>query len=152
TFYRDVVKGRLKPVLESLVTLREMGKWLEIVYLVVPTLNDGDAEFSALAGWVRRNLGPDVPLHFTQFHPDYRLKDLPVTPLETLERAHAIARAEGLHYVYIGNVPGHPAQHTYCPGCKRMLVERTGFTAHQVLVRDGRCPFCQEPVPGLWQA
>jgi pyruvate formate lyase activating enzyme len=96
----------LKPVLDSLVTLRKMGKWTEIVYLVLPTLNDSDAEFRGLAQWIKANLGADVPLHFTQFHPEYLLKNLPITPVPTLERAKAIADAEGLHYVYIGNVPG----------------------------------------------
>src|ERR1019366_6425293 len=110
SYYKDVVVGELKPVLDSLVTLRKMNKWTEIVYLVVPTLNDGDAEFRALARWIKTNLGVDVPIHFTQFHPQYLLKNLPITPVPTLERAKAIADAEGLHYVYIGNVPGHPAQ------------------------------------------
>ncbi len=151
TYYRDVVKGRLKPVLDSLVTLRALGKWLEIVYLVTPTLNDSDRELRGVAQWIKTNLGADVPLHFTQFHPDYRLKNLTVTPVATLERARAMAEAEGLHYVYIGNVPGHPAQNTYCPRCKRMLVERAGFTAGRMLIRDGCCPFCQQPVPGIWQ-
>jgi pyruvate formate lyase activating enzyme len=152
SYYRDVVKGQLKPVLETLVTLRKMGKWTEIVYLVLPTLNNSDQEFRGLASWIKANLGVDVPLHFTQFHPEYLLKNLPVTPVATIERARAIALAEGLHYVYIGNVPGHPAQNTYCPGCQRMLVERTGFRAIQTLIQKNRCPFCQQPIPGIWQA
>lgn len=152
SYYRDVVAGELKPVLESLVTLRKMGKWTEIVYLVIPTLNDGDPEFRGLAKWIKTNLGPDVPVHFTQFHPEYLLKNLPVTPVPTLERAKAIADAEGLHYVYIGNVPGHPAQNTYCPKCRRVLVERIGLTATQIRIRKSRCPSCQQPIPGVWQA
>ena len=115
-FYRQVVKGRLKPVLDSLVALRKMDKWTEIVVLVLPTLNDSDEEFRGLAKWIFASLGADVPLHFTQYHPGYRMKNLPVTPVSTLDRAKAIADAEGLHFVYIGNVPGHPAQNTYCPG------------------------------------
>ncbi|MGA2673914.1 MAG: AmmeMemoRadiSam system radical SAM enzyme [Terracidiphilus sp.] len=150
SYYRDVVTGQLKPVLESLVTLKNMGKWTEIVYLVVPGLNDGDAEFRVLATWIKTNLGEDVPLHFTQFHPEYLLKNLPITPVPTLERAKAIADAEGLHYVYIGNVPGHPAQNTYCPKCRRLLVERVGFTAGQMLIRKNSCPFCSHPIPGVW--
>jgi pyruvate formate lyase activating enzyme len=152
SYYRDVVKGRLKPVLESLVALGEMGKWTEIVYLVAPTLNDSDEEFRGLARWIKASLGVDVPLHFTQFHPQYRMKNLPVTPVSTLERAKGIADAEGLHYVYIGNIPGHPAQNTYCPQCKRMLVERVGFTAGRTLIREGCCPFCRQPVAGVWHA
>jgi len=150
SYYKDVVTGQLKPVLDSLVTLRKMDKWTEIVYLVVPTLNDDDAEFQGLARWIKTNLGVDVPLHFTQFHPEYLLKNLPITPVPTLERAKAIADAEGLHYVYIGNVPGHPAQNTYCPKCRKMLVERVGFTASQMLIRNNSCPFCRNPVPGIW--
>jgi len=152
SYYRDVVKGQLKPVLETLVTLRKMGKWTEIVYLVLPTLNDSDQEFRGLSNWIKANLGADVPLHFTQYHPEYLLKNLPVTPVATIERARAIAVAEGLHYVYIGNVPGHPAQNTYCPGCQRMLVERTGFTAIQTLIQKNRCPYCQQEIAGIWQA
>jgi pyruvate formate lyase activating enzyme len=151
-YYRDVVGGHLKPVLESLLTLRKMGKWTEIVYLVVPTLNDSDQELRDLAQWVKSNLGEDVPLHFTRFYPQYQMKDVPVTPVTTLERAKAIADAEGLHYVYIGNVPGHPAQNTYCPQCRHLLVERVGFVANRVLVEKGMCPFCQHPIPGVWHS
>ncbi len=152
-YYRDIVTGKLQPVLDSLVTLRKMGKWTEIVYLVIPTLNDTDTEFRGLAAWVKANLGVDVPLHFTQFHPEYLLKNLPITPVATLERARQIAMAEGLHYVYIGNVPGHPAQNTFCPQCGKTLVERIGFTASQVLVgKDNKCPFCRHPIPGIWHA
>ena len=151
-YYQKVVTGQLKPVLDSLVTLRKMGKWTEIVYLVVPTLNDGDDEFRGLAKWVKTNLGADVPLHFSQFHPEYLLKNLPITPVPTLERAKAIADAEGLHYVYIGNVPGHPAENTYCPQCKRMLVERAGFEVTQMLVKKNACPFCSHSIPGIWHA
>jgi pyruvate formate lyase activating enzyme len=152
SFYHNVVSGQMKPVLETLVTLRKMGKWTEIVYLVLPTLNDSDAEFHGLAKWIKTNLGADVPLHFTQYHPEYLLKNLPITPVSTLERAKAIADAAGLHYVYIGNVPGHKAQNTYCPKCHKMLVERVGFTASKVLIRKNKCPFCQEPIPGIWHA
>jgi len=152
SYYKEVVAGELKPVLDTLVTLRKMGKWTEIVYLVVPTLNDSDAEFRGLARWVKANLGQDVPLHFTQFHPEYLLKNLPITPVPTLERAKAIADAEGLHYVYIGNVPGHPAENTYCPKCRRIVVERVGMMAKQMLIRKGSCPFCGQQIPGLWHA
>jgi pyruvate formate lyase activating enzyme len=150
SYYRQVVTGQLKPVLDSIVTLRKLGIWTEIVFLVLPTLNDSDEEFRGLAQWVKTNLGADVPLHFTQFHPEYLLKDLPITPVSTLERAKAIADAEGLNFVYIGNVPGHLSQNTYCPNCRKMLVERVGFTASQMLIRKNCCPFCQQPIPGIW--
>jgi pyruvate formate lyase activating enzyme len=151
-FYKEVVNGELKPVLDALVTIRKQGVWNEIVYLVIPTLNDGDAEFTGLARWVKSELGPDVPIHFTRFHPEYLLKNLPPTPVETLERAKAIADAEGLHYVYIGNVPGHPAENTYCPKCRKIVVERTGFTVGAVHIHNGKCRYCQQPIPGVWHA
>jgi len=149
-FYTEVVNGDLKPVLDGLVTMRRQGVWSEIVYLVVPTLNDTDAEFRSAAHWVRTELGLDVPLHFTRFHPEYLLKNLPVTPLATLERAKAIGDAEGLHYVYIGNVPGHPAENTYCPKCRRAVVERTGFMIDGMHLRKDKCAFCQEKIAGVW--
>ena len=151
-FYKEVVNGGLKPVLDALVTLRKHGRWNEIVYLVVPTLNDSDAEFTGLARWVKSELGSEVPVHFSRFHPEYLLKNLPPTPLETLERAKALADAEGLHYVYIGNVPGHPAEKTYCPKCRKVVVDRVGYSVEGMYVRNGKCQYCQQPIPGVWQA
>ena len=150
-YYRDVVKARLQPVLDTLVTLREMGTWTEIVYLLIPTLNDSDEELRAMASWLHSHLGADIPLHFSQFHPDYELQNLPKTPLPTLERAREIARSAGLRYVYIGNVPGHHAQHTNCSHCDAVVVERQGFAASRMLIQQGLCPFCQQPVAGVWQ-
>lgn len=150
SYYQKVVTGELKPVLDTLIALRKMGKWTEIVYLVVPTLNDSDSEFKGLAQWLKQNLGADVPLHFTQFHPDYLMKNLPITPVRTLERAREIALSEGLHFVYIGNVPGHPAENTYCPRCRTLLVERVGFEIRQMLIRTGACVNCKQAIPGVW--
>jgi len=149
-FYRDVVNGELKPVLDALVTMRKLGMWSEIVYLVVPTLNDSDEELKGVARWIKSELGPDVPIHFSRFHPMYLLKNLPPTPLKTLERAKAIADAEGLHYVYIGNVPGHPAENTYCPACRRVVIERVGYTIASNNLRKGKCRYCQHAVAGVW--
>lgn len=149
-FYTEVVNGELKPVLDALVSMRRRGIWTEIVYLVVPTLNDSDAELRSAARWVRTELGPDVPLHFTRFHPEYLLKNLPVTPLKTLERAKSIGDAEGLNYVYIGNVPGHPAENTYCPKCRRPVVERTGFMISGIHLRSGKCEYCRQTIAGVW--
>ena len=97
---------------------------------------------------MKAELGPDVPLHFSQFHPEYLLKNLPPTPVATLERAKAIVDAEGLHYVYIGNIPGHPAESTYCPKCRRVVVERAGFTVRAVHLNQGKCPFLPAGHPG----
>jgi pyruvate formate lyase activating enzyme len=151
TFYKDVVNGELKPVLNALVTMRKLGMWTEIVYLVIPTLNDGDSDFQQAARWVKAELGVDVPLHFSRFHPEYLLKNLPPTPVKTLERAVASANAEGLHYVYLGNVPGHPAESTYCPKCKRVVVERVGFVVKSMQLAKGRCRYCQQTIPGVWE-
>jgi pyruvate formate lyase activating enzyme len=151
-FYKEVVNGELKPVLDGLLTIHKHGVWNEIVYLVIPTLNDSDPEFKALAKWVKSELGPDVPLHFSRFHPEYLLKNLPPTPIETLERAKAIADAEGLHYVYIGNVPGHPAENTYCPKCRKIVVERAGYTVGTVHLHNNKCQYCQQAIPGVWRA
>ena len=149
-YYREVVNAELQPVLDALVTARKQAGWLEIVHLVVPTLNDSDAELRGLAQWVKGNLGTEVPIHFTRFYPLYLLKNLPPTPVETLERAKAIADAEGLQYAYIGNIPGHAAENTYCPKCRRMLIERAGYTIAQNHVRKGKCEYCQHVIPGVW--
>ena len=149
-FYRDIVNGSMQPVLDALVTMRAAGMWTEIVYLIVPTLNDGDGEFRGLAKWIRENLGVDVPVHFTRFHPQYLLKNLPPTPVPTLERAKQIADAEGLHYVYVGNVPGHSAESTYCPGCGHAVVTRLGFTIRSIDIEKGACAHCGHEIPGVW--
>jgi pyruvate formate lyase activating enzyme len=149
-FYRRQALARLAPVLETLRRLRdETGAWVEITNLVIPTLNDGPGEVRRLADWVLGHLGPDVPVHFTAFHPDFRLRDLPPTPTSTLRAARHIAREAGLHYVYEGNVLGEGA-HTSCASCGRLLVRRSW---HQVLenrLEDGRCPGCGQTVPGRW--
>ncbi len=150
-FYREVVRGELKPVLEALSAIRKTPVWLEIVYLVTPSLNDSDSEFQGLARWVKKELGPDVPVHFSRFHPQYLLKNLPPTPVKTLERARAIAKAEGLHYAYVGNVPGHPGENTYCPGCGKAVVERYGFRVRAMRLKKGRCEACGRPVAGVWE-
>jgi pyruvate formate lyase activating enzyme len=149
-YYKEVVNGELKPVLNALATIRKSGTWNEVVYLVVPTLNDSDEEFRGLARWIKAELGRDVPLHFSRFHPEYLLKNLPPTPLPTLERAKAVCDAEGLNYVYIGNVPGHPAENTWCPKCRRVVVERAGFTVRALNLDKGKCRFCQQAIPGIW--
>jgi pyruvate formate lyase activating enzyme len=149
-FYREQVRGSLKPVLEALETIRSADVWLEIVVLLIPTLNDSEAEVRNLARWVRTNLGADVPVHFTRFHPTYRLTDLPPTPVQTLERAWNIARAEGLHYVYVGNLPGHPGEHTVCPGCAETVIRRIGFRVLENRLSVGACPDCGRAIPGVW--
>ena len=147
-YYRDIVRGELQPVLDRLVQIKKSDVWLEIVYLIVPTLNDTDAEFAELARWIRDHLGNDTPVHFSRFHPQYLLTGLPPTPLATMDRAYQIARAEGLKFVYLGNVPGHAAESTYCPGCGEIIINRTGYKVDVVNLVDGACKACGLAVPG----
>ncbi len=151
TFYREVVRGELKPVLDTLERIRKAGTWLEIVVLIIPTLNDSEDEARDLCRWVKASLGPEVPVHFTRFHPTYRLTDLPPTPVATLDRLWRLARSEGLHYPYVGNVPGHPGESTYCPGCGTRLIHRLGFRVLENRLRDGHCPNCGRGIPGVWE-
>jgi pyruvate formate lyase activating enzyme len=150
SFYREVCRGRLTPVLEALKTIREQGVWLEIVYLVLPTLNDSPEEIRALSTWIRRELGPDVPVHFSRFYPTYLMKNLPPTPVDTLERIRGIALSEGLRFVYIGNVPGHPAENTYCPECRVRLIHRTGYNVRLEGLGSDKCAKCGLTIPGVW--
>ena len=149
-FYQEQCRADLKPVLETLRRLRKHGMWTEIVVLVIPTLNDGEAEIRGLARFVKQDLGPDVPVHFTRFHPSYRLMNLPSTPVATLDRAVQIAKAEGLNFAYVGNVPGHAAESTYCPSCAKMLIHRVGLAVVENRLKDGRCPDCRRAIPGIW--
>jgi pyruvate formate lyase activating enzyme len=151
SFYRRVVKGELRFVLRTLTELKRHGVLTEVVNLVVPTLNDDPRDLRRMCRWVASELGPDTPIFFSRFTPQYQLQNLPPTPVETLEEAHAIARSEGLRYVYLGNVPGHPAENTYCPVCGRVLVRRHGFAVlSNVLGPDGRCPYDGTRIPGIW--
>ncbi len=151
-FYRNVCQAELAPVLRSIRQVARSGVHLEIVNLVVPSLNDSETMLTELAKWVAGELGPDVPVHFTRFHPDYRLQNLPPTPVSTLERAYESARRAGLHYPFVGNVPGHPGNHTYCPRCGKIVIERSGFFVTAMHLRDGSCEFCGEPIAGVWKS
>jgi pyruvate formate lyase activating enzyme len=149
-FYRNVSSAALAPVLRSIKQIKASGTHLEIVNLVVPTLNDGDGLMRGLVEWVVGELGPDVPVHFTRFHPDYQLLNLPPTPIATLERARALAMDRGLRYVYVGNVPGHPGNHTYCPGCKAPVIKRQDFFVVESNLKNGKCGACGRGIAGVW--
>ena len=149
-YYRKIVNGELKPVLDRLIQMKEAGIWVEIVYLVVPTLNDSEEEFRDLAVWIKNYLGKETPVHFSRFHPQYLLKNLPPTPEKTLQKAHDISKAEGLEFVYLGNVPGNPAESTYCPDCGRVLIERKGYRIYQYNLNGNRCRNCDRVIPGLF--
>ena len=149
-FYRKASRAELAPVLRSIKQVKGSGRHLEIVNLVVPTLNDHRAMLSGLCDWVAGELGPDVPVHFTRFHPDYQLLNLPPTPVETLTRARETAMAKGIRYAYVGNVPGHPGNHTYCPKCGKAVIRRDSMFVTEMHLRDGKCAFCATPIAGVW--
>ncbi len=160
-FYSKLCTGRLGAVLDTLRYLRhETDVWLEITTLLIPGENDGPAELSALSAWIADALGPDVPLHFSAFHPDYRMQDKPRTPFDTLSRARRIATEHGLRYVYTGNVHDEAGQSTRCHRCDAVLVGRDWYTLTRWgLDAAGRCQRCQTPcagvfdaVPGTWGA
>jgi pyruvate formate lyase activating enzyme len=149
-FYEEISSATLKPVLESLITVKEETVWLEIVNLVVPTFNDDPKMIGQMCQWIKENLGVDTPLHFTRFFPNYKLTHLPPTPVSTLKSAYEIAKSNGLRYVYIGNVPGHIYNSTYCPSCNRTLIHRMHFDVLEMNITNGKCSFCGFPIPGKW--
>lgn len=150
-YYQQMCSGHLEPVLETLKTVKRSGVWLEITNLVIPGKNDDPAMIRKMCRWIKVNLGPDVPLYFSSFYPMYKLQDLPPTPVETLEQAYAIAKEEGLNYVYIGNVFGHIKESTYCPKCGRTLIKRAGFSVEENNIVGGKCKFCGFRIAGVWQ-
>jgi pyruvate formate lyase activating enzyme len=149
-FYREVCQAELKPVLDSIRTIYQSGVHLEIVNLVVPTLNDSLEQLRTLARWLSQEVSPDVPLHFSRFYPQYKLSNLPPTPVETLDQARQIAMEEGMRFVYVGNVPGDPGNNTFCPRCGKEIIVREGFAVLEYHLRNGACTFCGENIPGVW--
>ncbi len=152
-FYRRVCGGHLQPVLETIAHVAQASDcWLELTTLLIPGYNDSDAEIARLAAWVRDHVGPDVPLHFTAFHPDWRLRHVPPTPPATLRRARAIARREGLRFVYVGNVDDEEGASTFCPGCGARVIGRRGYRLTAwALDANGRCRRCGTRLPGRFE-
>ncbi|WP_010419393.1 AmmeMemoRadiSam system radical SAM enzyme [Anaerophaga thermohalophila] len=149
--YQRLNAGSLQPVLNTLKVLKEEGVWLEITNLIVPQWTDDTEMIKRMCGWLVDNGFEDNPLHFSRFTPMYKLNRLPATPPEILEKAHEIAREAGMKYVYIGNVPGHEAQDTYCPACRKKIIDRSGFRIRENHIVDGHCGFCGEPIAGVWK-
>ena len=149
-FYFTLTSAHLQPVLDTLVYLKhETSVWVEITTLLIPGRNDSDAAIEALSDWVLLELGPDVPLHFSAFHPDWKMMDVPPTPASTLTRARRIALDAGLHYVYTGNVHDTTGGTTACPSCHTPLIERDWYQINQYRVTsDGRCPQCGTAIAG----
>lgn len=150
-FYRKVCSATLKPVQDALIVARDCEVELEVSNLVIPTLNDKPEQIRQLVRWVRENLGGETPLHFLGFIPRYKMRHLPPTSAETLEMARSIAMAEGMEFVYIGNVRCRDGQNTYCPACKKLLIERIGYTIMQNRLKDGCCPDCGKEIYGVWK-
>lgn len=149
--YKKLNSGKLAPILRTLKTLRELGVWFEIINLIVPTYTDNLDAIRRMCAWVAKELGPDQPLHFSRFHPEHKLTHLPPTPVDTLVKARNAAKAEGLRYAYIGNVPSlSDAGTTYCPGCKKPIVERDIFTVTRIDIAGGKCARCGEKIAGVW--
>jgi len=148
--YEMLNAGTLQPVLDTLKILKEEGVWLEIINLVIPTWTDDFDMIKEMCDWLADNGLESVPLHFSRFQPLYKLTTLPPTPVSSLEKARQIAFNAGIKYAYIGNVPGHEGENTYCPKCKKMIIERKGFTILQNLIVNSKCSFCQEKIDGVW--
>ncbi len=149
-FYREICDGSLQPVLDALVLAKSQGVSVEVTNLVIPTLNDTDDDFTKLSRWVAQNMGRETPLHFSRFFPHYRMRNLPSTPAETLDRARAIAKAEGLYHVYIGNITRPEGETTFCHSCGQMLIERRRYVILQNRLANGKCPNCGTEVYGIW--
>ncbi len=152
-FYRKLCAGELQPVLETLLYLKhETRVWFEITNLIIPGHNDSEAELDAMTQWIVRNLGPDVPVHFTAFHPDYKMLNTPPTPPQTLTRAREIALRNGIRYAYTGNVYDRRGQSTYCHVCGQVLIERNWYELGVWnLTENGRCRFCHTPCAGIFE-
>ncbi len=151
-FYAKICSGKLEPVLDTLKYLKhETQVWFEITTLLIPGLNDSEKEIEEETQWILKNLGPDVPLHFTAFHPDYKMMDRPPTPPATLTMARNIAVKNGLHYVYTGNVHDHHGSSTYGPGCKKLLMGRDWYVLSEWNISaDGHCKFCNYQIAGVF--
>src|SRR6478752_488617 len=152
-FYWKICGGRLQPVLDTLVYLvKETNVWTEITTLLIPGKNDSDEELRAECKWIRQNLGPDVPLHFTAFHPDWKMTDVPPTPAATLTRAREIGRLAGLNYVYTGNVHDAGGSSTYCPSCENVVIDRDWYVIRNYQLDDGgACMHCGTQLAGRYQ-
>jgi pyruvate formate lyase activating enzyme len=150
TFYQELCSGELNPVLNTLKILRKEKVHIEITNLIIPTKNDEMSVIKEMCLWIKKELGSETPVHFSRFYPLYKLRSLPPTPVSTLEKARTLALSSGLEYVYIGNVPGHEGENTFCPRCKKLLIQRTGYMVGEVHLKNGKCGYCGKPIPGIW--
>ena len=149
-YYSSFCEGDLTSVLNSLKILKEEKVWIEVTNLIVPTANDSDEDIYNLCLWIKENLGPDTPVHFSRFFPMYKLLDLSPTPLKTLIRAGQIAQKTGLRYIYLGNIPQNEGEDTVCFECGKLLIKRIGYTVLENNVIRGSCKFCGAKISGKW--
>ncbi|MBW2972374.1 AmmeMemoRadiSam system radical SAM enzyme [Candidatus Woesearchaeota archaeon] len=149
--YSKLNAGALRPVLDSIKLCAEKKVWTEVTWLTVPTWSDDMDMIRRGMEWLYKNIGPEYPVHFSRFTPLYRLTGLPMTPVSTLESARKVAMDAGMKYVYIGNVPGHDAENTYCPKCGKIVIKRRGYSVDLSGFQDGACRNCGEPVSGVWK-
>ncbi|MBN2407189.1 MAG: AmmeMemoRadiSam system radical SAM enzyme [Elusimicrobia bacterium] len=150
-FYREICDATLAPVLENLTIQRELGVWVEVTNLVIPTLNDDMKLIRKMCSWIKNNLGDYTPLHFSRFNPMYKLRNLPPTPAETLYNARKEAMDAGLKYVYIGNILSNEAESTFCPSCGNAVIGRTGYRINSIKIKDSKCTYCGEKIEGVWK-
>lgn len=149
-FYEKYCGGKLQPVLDSLKKMKDLGIWVEVTTLIIPTLNDDREELRDIARYIH-SLGPETPWHISRFHPQYRMENLPPTPLATIHMASEIGKEAGLKYVYSGNVPGDEGENTCCSNCGRLLIKRYGFNVEYIDLRGSRCPACKTPLDGIYE-
>ena len=149
-YYKSICQGSLKDVLNSLRIIKQEGVWLELTNLIIPTLNDNMEDVKKMCDWIIKNLGDSTPIHFSRFFPTYKLTTIPPTPQSTLEQAREIAKAAGLKFVYIGNIPGHEGEHTYCSQCQKLLVKRIGYVVSENSIINNSCPDCGNKIEGIW--
>ncbi len=149
-FYQELCSGELAPVLNTLKILKQEKVHVEITNLVIPTKNDDMSMVKEMCLWISKELSKDTPIHFSRFYPLYKLKSLPPTPVSTLDKVRTVALSSGLEYVYVGNIPGHEGENTFCPKCKKLLIQRTGFMVGEVHLKGGKCGYCGKPIPGIW--
>lgn len=150
-FYRSNCSASLKPVLEGMILAREQGVWLEITHLVIPTLNDDLSQIRRMCKWIVKNLGDYTPLHLSRFYPQYKLRNLPPTPVNFLYNARKEARDTGLKYVYVGNVLGGEGENTYCPNDGKLIIKRIGFKVLEYHLSGERCKYCNQKIEGVWK-
>jgi pyruvate formate lyase activating enzyme len=148
-FYRKSCGARLQPVLDSIRLYKSLGVWIELTTLIIPTLNDSEEELRKIAHFIK-DVGEDTPWHITQFHPMYKLPDLPRTPVSTLRKARQIGLEAGLRYVYEGNVPGETGENTYCPNCGKPLIRRFGYSIQENKIKNSACTYCGTKIDGLY--